>query len=420
MEKQVTFNELSARLYELIKSESYSTNTTRDMVFILDTFSTYMTENNLKQYTPEIGERLIIYCEENLHVCTSRVSRAKNIVGKLNRLSQGLDGREALWSTRTIIADIPEDLKNALYEYVSYCKGNENKQSTIDYKKWICTRFLINLSNLGCAKIDDITGELIQTAFIELGYLRYWNRIGPFLRFLFENGQLLHNYSKLIFYRRKHTPHPTVYSPDEIATIENSIDRSNPNGIRNYAILLLLSRYGIRARDVALLSFENIDFANNRIRFIQQKTGDPWEGELFSEVSSALQDYIKNVRPNVNDCSIIFMTLMIPYKPIDDGIINTMVGMAFQNAKVDTSERRHGSRSLRSSIASNMVNDSISTEVVRRVLGHGTKYALKYYAKIDIESMRLCPLPVPKPSGTFAKLLFWKAGENHVLIFACR
>jgi site-specific recombinase XerD len=373
-----------------------------------------MKENNLKDYTPKIGEQLIAYCEEDLHVCSSRVSRAKNIVWKLNRLFQGLDGREALWASRTTPADIPDNLKNVLDEYISYCEGNENKQTTIYYKRWICTRFLKNLSNLGCTKIDDITGELIQTAFIELGYMRYWSRIGQFLRFIFENDQLLHDYSKLVFYRRKHTPHPTVYSPDEIAVVENSIDRSNPSGIRNYAILLLLSRYGIRARDVALLSFENIDFFNNRIRFIQQKTRDPWESELFPEVKAALQDYIVNVRPSVNDCSIIFMTLMIPYKPIDGGIINTMVGMVFQNSKVDTGERRHGSRSLRSSIASNMINNSISTEVVRRVLGHGTKYALKYYAKIDIESMRLCPLPVPEPSGTFAKLLSWMAGENHV------
>lgn len=59
MEKQITFAALSARLYELIKFESYTTSTTRDMLFILDTFSTYMDDNNLKEYTPEIGEQLI-------------------------------------------------------------------------------------------------------------------------------------------------------------------------------------------------------------------------------------------------------------------------------------------------------------------------------------------------------------------------
>jgi len=414
MEKQFTFNHLATRLCELIKSEDYTKSTMRDMFFIINAFSTFMDENNLKWYTPQIGKQLIAYCENDLHVCASRVSRAQGIVRKLNRLSQGLDGREALWASRISPVNLPDEFKIALKEYISYCKSNENKQTTIYYKKWICTRFLKNLFDLGCIKINDITGELIQTAFLALVYSRYWRRIGSFLRFLFENGKLPYDYSNLIVYRRKYSPHPTVYTPDEILVVESSIDRSSQAGIRNYAIILLLSRYGIRARDVALLSFENVDFVNNRIRFIQQKTGDPWEGELFLEVKSALQNYIKNVRPNVINCPQIFLTLMIPYKPVDGGIINTMVGAAFQNAGVDIYEKRHGSRALRSSIASNMINDNVSTEVVRRVLGHGTKYALKHYARIDIESMRLCPLPVPVPSGTFAKLLTWKAGDNYV------
>ena len=209
--------------------------------------------------------------------------------------------------------------------------------------------------------------------------------------------------------------HAAAYSlfPEEIAIIESTIDRNTPAGIRNYAIILLVSLWH-PACDVASLTFENIDFANNRLHFIQQKTGAPWEGELLPEVKSAFQDYIENVRPDIGGCSKVFLTLMIPYKPVDSGAINTMVGAAFQNAEVDIAGRRHGSRAFRSSIASNLVNDSVSTEIVRRVLGHGTRYALKHYARIDIESMRLCPLSVPEPSGTFAELLSWNAGETHV------
>lgn len=207
---------------------------------------------------------------------------------------------------------------------------------------------------------------------------------------------------------------PTVYSVDEITTVESSIDRATPAGIRNYAIIMLLSRYGIRSSDIAALSFENIDFTNNRIRFLQQKTDDPWESELFPEVKDALLDYIQNVRPEVSGCSQIFMTLVIPYQPMDCFAINTMVWTQFGKSGVPLAERRHGSRAFRSSMASNMINDNISTEIVRRVLGHGTKHAIKHYARIDIESMRLCPLAVPEPGGLFAEMLLWKDGDNHV------
>jgi site-specific recombinase XerD len=149
----------------------------------------------------------------------------------------------------------------------------------------------------------------------------------------------------------------------------------------------------------------------NRISFIQQKTGDPWEAELLPEIKTVLLNYINNVRPQNTRHKEIFLTLMIPFKPVDYRIINTMVGERIKESTVDINGRKHGSRIFRSSLASNMVNDKLSTEVVRKVLGHGTKYALKHYVKIDIESMKLCALPVPEPTGHFAELLKMKEAE---------
>lgn len=151
------------------------------------------------------------------------------------------------------------------------------------------------------------------------------------------------------------------------------------------------------------MSFENLDFENDRIHFIQQKTGDLWEMELFPEVKAALQDYILTARPKIQNCQNVFLTTMIPYKPLDSYAINTAVGIMVAKSDVNIAEKRHGSRAFRSSIASNMVNDKVSTEVVRKVLGHGTKHAIRHYARMDIENMRLCPLPTPKPSGIFPK-----------------
>ena len=108
------------------------------------------------------------------------------------------------------------------------------------------------------------------------------------------------------------------------------------------------------------------------------------------------------------------MTLVIPYQPMDCFAINTMVWTQFGKSGVSIVERRHGSRAFRSSMASNMINDNVSTEIVRRVLGHGTKHAIKHYARIDIKSMQLCPLAVPEPGGLFAERLLWEDGDDHV------
>ncbi|WP_287715453.1 tyrosine-type recombinase/integrase [Blautia sp.] len=384
------------------------------MDFILKTFAAYMDANALDEYTPEIGDRLIQYCEQELKVCPSRVSRAKVIVRKLNRLQQGLDGRDALWGDRTAAVNLPSSLSQSLDMYISYCRSNGNKQTTLHYKQWILSKFLGNLSALGCEDIRDISGQLIQKAFLQLGFSRYWERVAPFLRFLFEHGTLGRDYSKLVQYRRKNEPQPTVYTTDEISAIEDSIDRTTPVGIRNFAIVLLLSRYGIRSRDIAALTFENINFTDNRIHFIQQKTGDPWESELLPEAKEALLDYINKVRPEVEGCQQIFMTLVIPYTPMDYGAINTMVGMLLKNAGIPINGRRHGSRAFRSSIASNMINDNVSTEVVRRVLGHGTKHAIRLMPGSTSRACGSAPLEVPAPSGSFAELLSRKDGGSSV------
>lgn len=271
MENCTKFNDLEAHLRELFKSASYSESTVKDMDFILRAFTNYMNANGMEEYSPEIGEILIHYCRETLKVCDSRVSRAKVIVGKLNRLYQGLDGEEALWADKIVPVELPDSLSRALDSFISHCRHKGNKETTLHYKRWICSRFLKNLEMLGCQSLQSINGELIQSAFLQLGYLRYWERIGPFLRYLFESGQIQRDFSK-----------------------------------------------------------------------------------------------------------------------------------------------RHGSRAFRSSIASNMVNDKVSTEVVRKVLGHGTKHAIRHYVRMDIENMRLCPLPAPKPSGIFSEMLSWKEDDRLV------
>ena len=132
---------------------------------------------------------------------------------------------------------------------------------------------------------------------------------------------------------------------------------------------------------------------------------------MLPEVKAALLNYIENVRPDSKEYPNVFMKLTPPFAPLDYSAIDTMMFVQFGRTDVDIAERRRGGRALRSSVASNMINDGFSTEIVRKVLGHGTKYALRHYARIDVENMRLCPLSVPEPAGVFARLLFPKGGK---------
>ncbi|WP_321572101.1 hypothetical protein [Parabacteroides goldsteinii] len=118
---------MATHLRMLLESESYSQTTVKDMDFILNSFASYMDKNGLDVYSPEIGERLIQYCEVELKVCASRVSRARVIVRKLNRLNQRLDGREALWGDKTSPIVLPAGFEKILSAYISL--QEEGKQT---------------------------------------------------------------------------------------------------------------------------------------------------------------------------------------------------------------------------------------------------------------------------------------------------
>jgi integrase len=403
---------LSAKLLVLLESELYSKNTLRDMKLILCSLASYAKARQLTEYSPEIGEQFIGYCQSELRVCDSRVVRARSTISKLNNLLRGLNGKTALMPNNSKKFNLPEGLSGTLATYLAYCADEGNKQRTIHAKYLVCGRFLKNISDYGCSGILEVSGDEVQKAFLAMGYVRYWDRIGGFLSFLFNRKLLKSDYSGMIKNRRGPMPQPTVYSTEEIKCVEDSCDLSSPVGIRNYAIILLMTRYGIRTRDVEALTMSNIDFENNRLSFLQQKTGEPWENELLPIVKTALRNYIETVRPNIDDYPCVFITLNPPYVPANQSAINVMVRKQFQYAGVDTSGRRCSSRAFRSFLASNMVNDDISTEIVRRTLGHGTKYALKHYARINIENMRLCHIPVPQPSGNFATILAGGGGQD--------
>lgn len=94
-----------------------------------------------------------------------------------------------------------------------------------------------------------------------------------------------------------------------------------------------------------------------------------------------------------------------PYEHITPSIIRHIVNDSLNGAGIDINGRKHGPHALRSSLASSMVNDGVSYDIVRRILGHSDPDVIKHYAKADIENLRLCSLEPPVPSGYFSDYL---------------
>ena len=201
----------------------------------------------------------------------------------------------------------------------------------------------------------------------------------------------------------KHESHlPSVYSKEEVRDLLNAVDRSSPKGKRDYAILLLATKLGLRSSDIAALKFENILWEKNVIAFNQVKTGKPITLPLLPATGNAIIDYLKYGRP-VSDENHCFLQGLSPYKKIDKDDLGQMVNLYFKRAGISIGNRKHGPHTLRHSLAGNLLKNKTLLPVITEVLGHSTSEATKTYLRIDVDTLKQCTLEVALVPASFYK-----------------
>jgi site-specific recombinase XerD len=193
---------------------------------------------------------------------------------------------------------------------------------------------------------------------------------------------------------------PSFYSPEEIGKMIKCIDRSKPVGKRNYAVVLLAARLGLRASDIANLQFENLYWDRNLIILNQVKTGRPIELPILPKIGNAIIDYIKYGRPK-SELRSVFLIANSSFSALTPCSITGIVHSCFVEAGVDISKRKHGPHALRHSLASILLEKSTMLPVITEVLGHQNTASTQFYLRIDRKSMSRCTLEVPPVNPAF-------------------
>lgn len=199
---------------------------------------------------------------------------------------------------------------------------------------------------------------------------------------------------------------PVIFKPDEIIDILKIPNRNTSTGKRNYALLLICLRYGLRANDIRNLKLSNINWDSNTIELKQNKTKVDITLPLYVDFGNALIDYLKNGRP---DCKsdYIFLTTYYPYDPpLSASYITRMIRGYASKAGLNLRNRRTGVYSFRHTLASTLVNSSVPIHEISERLGHLKINSTKHYLKLDIETMRICCLPIPQVGGRFYQNFF--------------
>lgn len=187
---------------------------------------------------------------------------------------------------------------------------------------------------------------------------------------------------------------PSYYSPVEVGQLLNCIDRSNSIGKRDYAMVLLVARTGLRCSDIANLKFTNILWERELISLKQQKTKQPVELPLFGEMGNAIIDYLKHGRPQSN-LSYVFLRHVPPYDNMCNNLLYGIIKKYVNLAGIKYDERRHGPHALRHSLATTLLKKEVSLPVISSVLGHTCSESTIFYLRVDTNSLRKCALEVP-------------------------
>ncbi|HUZ57641.1 MAG TPA: site-specific integrase [Hanamia sp.] len=193
---------------------------------------------------------------------------------------------------------------------------------------------------------------------------------------------------------------PSVYSKSEVFQIEASIRRSDATGKRDYAMMLLATRLGLRASDIAHLSFANMDWENSKITFSQFKTGKEIELPLLATVGEALIEYLKYGRKH-SQSEKIFLYTRAPFSPMTNSAVSSAIGRVIEGSGVEITGRKHGPHAMRHSLACRFLENKEPMPVISEALGHQSTDTTMSYLRIDITSLRQCVLDVPFVSNHF-------------------
>ena len=187
---------------------------------------------------------------------------------------------------------------------------------------------------------------------------------------------------------------PRVWRQEDVLSVLNSIDRGNPAGKRDYAILMLITRYGLRSADVKTLKLSSLRWDENLVEIVQNKTRTPLRLPLLRDVGWAIIDYLKNGRPPC-ECPEVFLTSTVPIRPfgVNSAGLNAILAKRVREAGVRIpGELPKGLHALRHTLASVMLAKGVELPVISSVLGHASSEATGVYLHTDIEHLRECAL----------------------------
>lgn len=216
-----------------------------------------------------------------------------------------------------------------------------------------------------------------------------------FLRYCAMHGHTCADFSGLIL-RQRHYRHASLPRGIDDSALERMlavIDRSTPNGARDYAIILVLMAYGVRAISACRLVMEDLDWRQAKIRFRAQKGGKEVLVPLLDAVAEAIIAWLRHRDPRTPHREV-FLSAKAPHTPLASMAISGVVKHYMCKAGIHQPGR--GAHSLRHSWAIRALEHDQPIKAIADALGHRSIDTTYIYAKANLKTLRQVAMPWPK------------------------
>lgn len=361
----------------------------------------YMGTMDIGHYTSAIGVGFVETCHYQGTIRHQEREKIRSVQVLDDMLARGYIRKRCF---TPVFHPLDGEIGREIEKLVTHMNELRRSKQTVSNYRMYLSEFLYHLTSSGIKRMNGITERHI-ISFVSSHptnkvnivsalrmLFRYWKEEGIFdSRFdmLFETYKV-----------RRRERIPSFYTAEEVKTVENSVSRSSSIGKRNYAMLLLASRLGLRASDIAGLQFDNIDWDKNLIILEMQKTQKVIELPLLANVGNAIIDYLRHGRPK-STLQSVFLSGRAPYIGATKSCVCAAINGIICRSGINTDGKHHGPHSLRHSLAGAMLNDGTTLPTISETFGHESTRTTMLYLKIDIPSLLKCALPVTSVPDTF-------------------
>lgn len=255
-------------------------------------------------------------------------------------------------------------------------------------------QFADYLERVGLHDLRHLSAPVLSSFAIDLSRRVAWGSVRNacgvlhvFLGYLYRERVLPKDLGQVVeppqVYRLDKIPRSITW--EEVRRLLETIDRRTPTGRRDYAIVLLLVTYGLRAREVAALTLDDFDWRNDRLRVPERKAGHSTAYPLSPVVGQAIVDYLRNGRPETSDRHVFFRAVA-PQHPITEAAVSARAARYLH--QIGVSVPRAGSHTLRHTCVQRLVDAEFDLKVIGDYVGHRSTTSTEVYTKVAIETLR--------------------------------